>query len=186
MEVKRNGSREEVWKGLAQQTKGGLRKDDLILNSKGKIVSKLMSERAKANYPKLLEKICKNDCKNDCKITTIEKKQIEQKQASAITTMEKKPIEKKQAIDIKTIEKKPESIVVNIHDVIKNAISVYSPELLNKPKKLKEAMRDIHSGIMSLKCRYGEDGYGDKPPQMASEVYWLQHLNIEKMIKKYV
>lgn len=41
------GSKEEVFHGKAVKTKGGLTKDKLIMNKKGKIVSKAMSERGK-------------------------------------------------------------------------------------------------------------------------------------------
>jgi hypothetical protein len=37
------GSREDVWNCKAYKTSGGLTKDDFIINSKGKIVSKKKS-----------------------------------------------------------------------------------------------------------------------------------------------
>jgi hypothetical protein len=40
------GSRAEVWHGTAKKTSGGLIKEDLIMNKRGRIVSKKMSERA--------------------------------------------------------------------------------------------------------------------------------------------
>lgn len=43
------GTREQVWEGLAKKTAGGLTKDDLIMNSRGKIVSKKRSEMGKKN-----------------------------------------------------------------------------------------------------------------------------------------
>ncbi len=44
------GSRIQVWKGVAEQTSGGLRKKDLRKSaSRNKIVSKKMSDNAKAN-----------------------------------------------------------------------------------------------------------------------------------------
>ena len=43
---KKKGSREEVWKGVAQETSGGLRKKDLIISKSGQIVSKKASEAA--------------------------------------------------------------------------------------------------------------------------------------------
>lgn len=49
--VKRIGTREEVWEGQAEMTRGNLRKSDLIVNSRGKIVSKARSERAKEMQP---------------------------------------------------------------------------------------------------------------------------------------
>jgi hypothetical protein len=49
--VKKVGTREEVWEGLAEETKGKLRKSDLLVNSRGKIVSKARSERAREMQP---------------------------------------------------------------------------------------------------------------------------------------
>lgn len=45
--AKKIGSREEVWKGFAIQTSGGLKKSDLVISRRGKIVSKKQSEAAK-------------------------------------------------------------------------------------------------------------------------------------------
>ena len=43
------GTREEVWNGAAYQTPGSLKKCDLLINHKGKIVSKIKSIDGKAN-----------------------------------------------------------------------------------------------------------------------------------------
>ena len=51
------GSRHDVYYGKAVHTAGGLGKDDLCLNSRGRVVSKKMSERAKARYPGIKEKL---------------------------------------------------------------------------------------------------------------------------------
>ena len=45
------GTRQEVYDGVSEMTRGGLKKDDLIL-SRGKLVSKKKSEAAKASYAK--------------------------------------------------------------------------------------------------------------------------------------
>ena len=45
------GTRQEVYDGASEMTRGGLKKDDLIV-SRGKIVSKKKSEAAKASYAK--------------------------------------------------------------------------------------------------------------------------------------
>ena len=50
--VKRYGSRSEVFDDLAEKTRGGLTKTDLILSKGGKIVSKRKSEMARASYKK--------------------------------------------------------------------------------------------------------------------------------------
>ena len=60
--VKRYGTRNDVFEGLAEKTRGGLAKDDLMLSKTGKIVSKKKSMAAKASYDrfgfsKRLEKV---------------------------------------------------------------------------------------------------------------------------------
>ena len=45
------GNKREVHKGTAQQTSSGLKKDDLIVNKRGVVVSKKLSEWAKSNNP---------------------------------------------------------------------------------------------------------------------------------------
>lgn len=45
------GTRQEVYDGASEMTRGGLKKDDLLV-SRGKIVSKKKSEAAKASYAK--------------------------------------------------------------------------------------------------------------------------------------
>jgi hypothetical protein len=44
------GTRSEVWEGIAQQTRGRLTKDKLVLSRNGRIVSKRKSEMAKKTY----------------------------------------------------------------------------------------------------------------------------------------
>ena len=44
------GTRLEVWRGIARRTKGGLRKRDLMRNSKCKVVSKVASRSASQRY----------------------------------------------------------------------------------------------------------------------------------------
>jgi hypothetical protein len=43
---KKKGSREDVWKGIAQETAGGLKKKDLMISKTGNIVSKKASKSA--------------------------------------------------------------------------------------------------------------------------------------------
>ena len=50
--VKRYGTRNDVFEGLAEKTRGGLTRDDLMLSKTGKIVSKKKSLAAKASYEK--------------------------------------------------------------------------------------------------------------------------------------
>jgi len=48
--IPKKGSREDVYDGMACETKGGLRKNDLKKNKKGKIVSKKASRQSKRQY----------------------------------------------------------------------------------------------------------------------------------------
>ena len=48
VKIAKYGSKEQVFKGEAQMTKGKLKKDDLALNAKGKVVSKKAQERGRA------------------------------------------------------------------------------------------------------------------------------------------
>jgi hypothetical protein len=47
---RRYGTRDEVWAGTAEKTKGGLTRDKLTLSRNGRLVSKVKSEQARANY----------------------------------------------------------------------------------------------------------------------------------------
>ena len=47
----KTGSKEAVWDGVALMTKGGLTKRDLMVNPKGKVVSKAKSLQAKMMFP---------------------------------------------------------------------------------------------------------------------------------------
>ena len=58
--IKKKGSKEEVFNGNAIETAGGLRKDDLIENKKGKIVSKKKSEYGQIAIKNIHNKIKAN------------------------------------------------------------------------------------------------------------------------------
>ncbi len=45
------GNREQVWAGLAYRTKAGLKKEDLMLDAKGKVISRKISERRRGKGP---------------------------------------------------------------------------------------------------------------------------------------
>ena len=50
------GTRAEVWSGVADRTRGGLTKDGLMINARGKLVSRKRSELArKMNTDRLRE-----------------------------------------------------------------------------------------------------------------------------------
>lgn len=53
MSIKKRGTKEEVYNGLAYQTPGGLFKGDLFMNDKGKIISKAKHEQGKKAYQNL-------------------------------------------------------------------------------------------------------------------------------------
>ena len=48
--MKKRGSRRQVWNGTAQKTSGGLTRNDLMKNKRGKIVSKKKSAAGKVKY----------------------------------------------------------------------------------------------------------------------------------------
>ena len=50
--MRKYGTRNEVWNDEAKMTRGQLTKDDLIMSSSGRLVSKRKSEAAKKNYEK--------------------------------------------------------------------------------------------------------------------------------------
>ncbi len=68
---KKFGSREMVWNGIAYQTRSKLKKTDLVLNSKGKIVSKKKSLLAKERF-----KHRKNILKLSKEVEKVEKEEI--------------------------------------------------------------------------------------------------------------
>ena len=49
------GTRQEVWAGEADKTRGGLSKEDLMLNKRNKLVSKKRSALAQNNVERLRE-----------------------------------------------------------------------------------------------------------------------------------
>ena len=58
-EMKKKGNKQEVFNGLAEKTSGGLKKEDLILNKRGNIVSKKRSEQGAKQF-KNIESFVKN------------------------------------------------------------------------------------------------------------------------------
>ena len=49
---RRYGTRDEVWSGVAEKTRGNLTRDKLTLSRPGRLVSKIKSEQARMNYRK--------------------------------------------------------------------------------------------------------------------------------------
>jgi hypothetical protein len=47
---RKNGSRQDVWDAISFQTSSGLQKDMLVVNKRGRLVSKRKSEMAKTRY----------------------------------------------------------------------------------------------------------------------------------------
>ncbi len=54
--TKKVGTRAEVWHGTATKTKGGLMKENLAMNAKGRIVSKRKQELGRAAFSQHLKK----------------------------------------------------------------------------------------------------------------------------------
>lgn len=54
MVVKKTGTKEEVWHGVAQHTKGGLTKGHLTVNKKGQVVSAAKHAQGVKNVHKTL------------------------------------------------------------------------------------------------------------------------------------
>lgn len=101
--IKARGNRQDVWDGKAKRTSGGLRKEDLIKNKRGKIVSKKMSESAKSRYPKLKAALCGSEQKEIEKEVVIPlKKEIEDEVVIPL----KKEIKPKKAKTKKVVTKK--------------------------------------------------------------------------------
>lgn len=48
--MKKTGNRVEVYTGLAERTKGGLRREDLVLGSDGQVASKRLSDAGKRRW----------------------------------------------------------------------------------------------------------------------------------------
>ncbi len=68
---KKNGTRLEVWKGIAEKA-GSLKKADLIKNKWGRLVSKKKSEQAAKKYKE--NKALQQSFKSHTKKTTSKKK----------------------------------------------------------------------------------------------------------------
>jgi hypothetical protein len=57
IKIKKFGTKDEVFNGLATKTRGGLVKDDLELSAKGKVSSKKRIALGKKLYEKRMEKM---------------------------------------------------------------------------------------------------------------------------------
>ena len=81
--VKKFGTREEVFAGTAQQTKGGLTKDDLF-ESKGRFVSKRASEAVKVRAPLKTKKtaVSESESEEETPVVKKEVQKIEEKLAA--------------------------------------------------------------------------------------------------------
>lgn len=58
--MQRFGSREEVWDGTAERTRGGLTRDQLTLSRRGKIVSLRQSLAARQRFPRMVKSLCES------------------------------------------------------------------------------------------------------------------------------
>ena len=48
----------------------------------------------------------------------------------------------------------------------------------------KNVQRDMLFQVKYMIERYGDDGMGDKPPEISRITYWAQHLSLDKYTKK--
>lgn len=56
-EIKKIGTKNDVFKGFAEKTSGGLMKGDLMINKRGKVVSKKKSEAGKKAFDNIKEHV---------------------------------------------------------------------------------------------------------------------------------
>src|ERR1044071_7520971 len=110
--MKKKGTKQEVFNGIAEKTNGGLKKEDLILNKRGSIVSKKRSQQGllqfkniepfiKAKHPKNLQEAQETEKVEEAKGGGIELKPeaVQEEKASIPEEDQKKEIEiKKQSI----------------------------------------------------------------------------------------
>jgi hypothetical protein len=137
--IKTRGNRQEVWNGRAIKTPGGLKKEDLILNKRGKLVSKKMSESAKLRYPKLKAALCNSEQKEiENEVAIPLKKEIE----NEVVIPLKKEIENEVVIplkkEIKPKKAKPKKVVtkaVSKKEIENEVVIPLKKEI--KPKKAK-------------------------------------------------
>jgi hypothetical protein len=54
-------------------------------------------------------------------------------------------------------------------------------EVVSKEAIVKEYFRRAHLKVLRCIHRYGETGFGDKPPDMCPVEYWLAHLDPEEV-----
>ena len=85
MSTKKFGSRNDVYDGVAQCTRGGLTKEDLMLSKTGKIVSKKKSLAAAANYAKFGFK--KREAMEKIEEAPVEKKKRRRRKKKVTTDM---------------------------------------------------------------------------------------------------
>jgi len=117
-EIKKKGSKEEVYEGKALCTAGGLKKEDLILNAKGKIVSKKRSEQGKKQI-KNLENYKKSK-KEENGEAGGELKEVKEEESEENEDQNKGEEEKKNNVEQPIIEEKKEEKKEEPYDPLAN------------------------------------------------------------------
>lgn len=62
--IKTKGTKDEVYKGIALKTSGGLKKEDLLLNARNKVVSAKQHNRGISIYDNMMTKTCEKRANN--------------------------------------------------------------------------------------------------------------------------
>ena len=89
--VKKFGTREEVFAGTAQQTKGGLTKDDLF-ESKGRFVSKRASEAVNVRAPLKSKKTAVSESEEEEVPSPVVKKEVQKIEEKLASTTIDTPV----------------------------------------------------------------------------------------------
>ena len=165
-----------VWKGELKKTSGGLTKDMLMKNKRGKVVSKSKSEAAKNSDDNNLGSWLRS--KGD-------KFEGDPKGLKKEVDKDKKEVAKKVHIPKKVVNKDAKKKVVNAVKVVKDA----KKEVVNAVKKV---ARTLPKGIGPMKA--GEEKSADvsvgniivkKSPDELKEAHKKKYLRTGKMMKKY-
>lgn len=103
-DIKKKGSKQEVWEGKAVKTAGGLEKKDLMLNKKGKVVSLKMSEKGQRQIKKNRENnfVAKKPLVKEKEESEEDEEEDKEKEQSPIRELK----EEKEEKEVKEEEKK--------------------------------------------------------------------------------
>ena len=143
--IKKRGTRNEVWKGIARETSGGLKKQDLMISKTGSVVSKKASQSASERMKKG-QGIC-SFCIEQYKKGLIGDSTEEKKQQTS-----KKPIKEKEIVipspeKVKELEKEIEEMRKKVLDIVER-----TGKETKETKKLSELVKKkVREKIMMVK-----------------------------------